>query len=97
MSRLDLAILPLVGGYIFFRVTFNNTANTHIRILPSLTGHREKTEGKVVSTGWIEIVEGASAAGPTSTLDNPLGVITPVSELFLFPDSTTKFSADLIL
>ena len=58
--------------------------NTHLRILPSLSGYREKeTQQLFITTNYTTIIENASALGQTRVLDNKLGVIVPISEIVL--------------
>jgi hypothetical protein len=58
--------------------------NTHIRILPSLSGYREKeTQNLIITTNYTNIIQVASIEDNTEILDSKLGVIIPISEIIL--------------
>lgn len=58
--------------------------NTHLRILPSLSGYREKESQKlVITTSYLPIIEKAVQDNIADKLDNKLGVIIPISEIVL--------------
>ncbi|MBW8359391.1 MAG: hypothetical protein K0M63_06260 [Weeksellaceae bacterium] len=58
--------------------------NTHIIIIPSLSGYREKeTQKLIITTDYTTVIEKASEDNETELLDNKLGVIIPFSEIVL--------------
>lgn len=58
--------------------------NTYLRIIPSLSGYREKDTHKLnITTNYTNIIQNSSDNGETQDLDNKLGVIIPISEVIL--------------
>lgn len=58
--------------------------NTHIIILPSLSGYREKETQKLfITTDYTDVIERASLDDQTQSLDKKLGVIIPILEIVL--------------
>jgi hypothetical protein len=58
--------------------------NTHIIIIPSLSGYREKeTQKLIITIDYTDVIENASQYNETATLDRKLGVIIPFSEIVL--------------
>ncbi len=58
--------------------------NTHIIIIPTLSGYREKeTQKLIITTDYTNVIENASEDNETELLDNKLGVIIPFTEIVL--------------
>ena len=58
--------------------------NTHIKILPSMSGYRDKeTQKLTVTTSYIDVIAAASQNDQTERLDSKLGVIIPMDEISL--------------
>ncbi|MFV0218682.1 hypothetical protein OBK23_03215 [Empedobacter falsenii] len=58
--------------------------NTHIIIIPTLSGYREKeTQKLLITTDYTDVIENAAEDEKTQLLDNKLGVIIPFTEIVL--------------
>ncbi len=58
--------------------------NTYLRIIPSLSGYREKDTLKInITTNYTDVIESFSEENNTQELDKKLGIVIPISEIIL--------------
>ena len=58
--------------------------NPYLRVIPSLSGYRDKDTQKLnITTNYTDIIQNSSEKENTRDLDNKLGVIIPISEIVI--------------